>query len=439
MILRIRTKDGTERLTIDSSATLAALRQQIAAQFGIPVGEQMLCRSVLCGPMPAKGTAFMQSEEPQTLSSLGIGAGEILFLDYQRERENQEKYLDKDPFVTLVKEGELRSQGKAQWTLTNFLDYRSTKEFVIEAPPEPHTKYVCVDPSASQLFINFCLATGFGSKRAGYLYGRWVTSEAGEAGVEVHAIYEPRQQSTADEVVLDPDTAEEERLEKLAGMLGLVRVGVILAHAAREFAFSVNEILLAARMHAEAVAADPEHGKYFVTMKARPVLEAEKEIEGVATMEAYQLTDQAVALCARPDGPAFSQSKSDCRVAKAVKDCCFIIEKKETKKTTMEPFVARIFDIARPFKSPLSCGGFPVANRPTEVQNVGEMGMYLRRRRDRKEHFLSTVSDLHLLLFLGGNLLDMAVDMPVLCAKIVEGKADELEGFQMMINCYGGL
>jgi len=46
-----------------------------------------------------------------------------------------------------------------------------------------------------------------------------------------------------------------------------VRVGVILAHPAREFAFSVNEILLAAKLHAAALAADPMHGKYFVTMK----------------------------------------------------------------------------------------------------------------------------------------------------------------------------
>jgi hypothetical protein len=92
------------------------------------------------------------------------------------------------------------------------------------------------------------------------------------------------------QVILGPDTAEEERLELLAGMLGLVRVGVILAHAAREYAFSVNEILLAAKIHAEAVAADPEHGKYFVTMKARPVLEAEKDIEVKCLIDSYPLT-----------------------------------------------------------------------------------------------------------------------------------------------------
>ena len=56
----------------------------------------------------------------------------------------------------------------------------------------------------------------------------------------------------------------------------------------------------------------------FVTMKARPVLEDEKNIEGSATIEAYQLTDQAVELCSR-DPPPFAQSNSDARVAKTAK------------------------------------------------------------------------------------------------------------------------
>lgn len=161
MILRIRTKDGTERVEVDASATLSTLRERIATQFGVPVGEQELCRSVARGPVPAKGPAFTAAEAGLSLSALGVGSGEILFLEYQRERRNQATYVDTDPFVALAKEGDLRSQGRAQWTLTNFLDYRSTKEFKLEAPPEPHTKFVCVDPDASQQFINFCLSVGF--------------------------------------------------------------------------------------------------------------------------------------------------------------------------------------------------------------------------------------------------------------------------------------
>ncbi|KAL3893100.1 MAG: hypothetical protein SGPRY_014472 [Prymnesium sp.] len=60
------------------------------------------------------------------------------------------------------------------------------------------------------------------------------------------------------------------------------------------------------------------------------------------------------------------------------------------------------------------------------------------------EHFIARVfdigqvSDLHFLLMLA-NLLDMNTDMPVLCSHVVECQQDELEGFQMMINCYAGL
>jgi len=52
--------------------------------------------------------------------------------------------------------------------------------------------------------------------------------------------------------------------------------------------------------------------------------------------------------------------------------------------------------------------------------------------------FLRTVADLHFLFFLA-NFLDMNTDLPVLCDKIVAGKSDDMDGFEMMINCYAGL
>ena len=116
------------------------------------------------------------------------------------------------------------------------------------------------------------------------------------------------------------------------------------------------------------------------------------------------------------------------------------MEKKEVRKASFEMFIARVFDVGRtlegkPFTSFLG-SGFAIENRSTEPQDAAKMASYLRNR--RKEHFLRTVSDLHFLLFLA-NFLDVKSDLPVLCAKIVENKGDELEGFQMMINCYAGL
>ena len=74
-----------------------------------------------------------------------------------------------------------------------------------------------------------------------------------EHGVQVHAIYEPKQESTSDDIVLVDDPEGDEKLAKVAGMLSLVRVGVMIGHPAREYVFSVNEIMLASRLHAAAV------------------------------------------------------------------------------------------------------------------------------------------------------------------------------------------
>ena len=52
---------------------------------------------------------------------------------------------------------------------------------------------------------------------------------------QVHAIFEPKQDSTAHEIVLVDDEDSEVRLGKLAAMLGLTRVGLIIGHPAREY------------------------------------------------------------------------------------------------------------------------------------------------------------------------------------------------------------
>ena len=147
---------------------------------------QALWRGDQTGTVARKGTAFGPADDGQQLSALGVRNGDMIFLEYAMERENQAHYVEKDPFKTMVAEGELRQQGKSQWTLTNFLDYRSTKEFVLGAPPEPHTKFVQVDQRATQAFMNYMIATGFMCKRVGYLYGRWIKDEAsGDLGAQV--------------------------------------------------------------------------------------------------------------------------------------------------------------------------------------------------------------------------------------------------------------
>ena len=118
MLLRIRTKDGSERLRVPTAAdvtTLAALRAQIADALGVPLEQQVLTCADPTGRR--KGALLSPAEDSQTLATLRIASGDLLFLDYAMERENQ-AHTSKRNVATLVKDGELRQQGKAQWTLT---------------------------------------------------------------------------------------------------------------------------------------------------------------------------------------------------------------------------------------------------------------------------------------------------------------------------------
>ena len=72
--LRIRTKDGMERLQTEPNAPLQSLRQQIAAQFGVPLEQQLLSRSEQTGPVAKKGAAFGPAEEGAALSALATSS-----------------------------------------------------------------------------------------------------------------------------------------------------------------------------------------------------------------------------------------------------------------------------------------------------------------------------------------------------------------------------
>ena len=140
---------------------------------------------------------------------------------------------------------------------------------MLEAPPEPHTKFVQLDARATATLMNFMLGQAFSCMRVGHLYGKWAEDGEGAAGVEVHAIYEPKQDNTDKEIRLVDDAEGEAKADAVAAMLGLVRVGVVIAHPAREYAFTINELLLASKLHAAAVEKEGEKGKRFVTVKAR--------------------------------------------------------------------------------------------------------------------------------------------------------------------------
>lgn len=351
IILRLRTKDGTERVTVDPAVTTSGLLDQVAQQFSLDRAEISISRD---GP----GRDMLPATGP-----VGAKHGDMLYLHYNAEREQIARYEEVDTFRKLAKDGELRKQGTMEWTLTSYLDYRADREFKLGKVPDPHCLFVSVDANASNNFLGNMQSIGFACQRAGFLYGRFTD----DGGVQVDAIYEPEQECTDTSINIREHPLEC-RAHKIAGHLGLRFVGWIFAHPPRAHTFTINEITTAAQLHAHALDADEaEEGeklaRRFVTLKARLVVEGEA-IEGVATVEAYQMTDQCVDLVRKG---AFKQSQTDVRCAKTTSaDCVFVIEQKESRKATAEHFVSRVHDMSRPYASPLRTG-FPGARARARV------------------------------------------------------------------------
>mmetsp|Transcript_20880 Transcript_20880/g.61785 ORF Transcript_20880/g.61785 Transcript_20880/m.61785 type:complete len:439 (-) Transcript_20880:434-1750(-) len=433
--LRLRTKDGTERVSVEPDVTLDGLLDLVAAQLGLDRQEISVTKD---GP----GREPLEHAGP-----IGLRHGDMVFLHYHREREALAKYEERDPFKRLATEGALRKQGAKEWTLTSYLDYRAQREFKLGKLPDPHCLFVSVDPAAGHDFLANMQSVGFACQRLGLLYGRFTE----DGGVQVDAIYEPLQECTDASLKLMEDPGES-KAHQVASLLGLAWVGWIFAHPPRAHAFTIDEVTLAAQLHARALdlaeppaPPPPEPGaagrqpeppenpaRRFVTLKARLVVEGEA-IEGVATVEAYQMTDQCVDLVRRK---AFKQSSTDPRCAKTVEpDCFFIMEQKESRKATAEHFVTRIHDMSRAYSSPLQVG-FPVENRPATPQSQQALRDHLVRRRGEPFHLVA--ADFHFLLF-AANLLDMKTDMPVFCQAVAEGDSSQLEGFRLMLNTFADI
>jgi nuclear protein localization family protein 4 len=446
--LRLRTKDGTERVTVDPAITLAALLDMIAVQLSLDRAEISVTRD---GP----GREHL----PHGGAPLGVKHGDMLYLHYHAEREAVARYEEKDPFKRLASDGALRQIGAKEWTLTSYLDYRSQKEFKLGAAPAPHCAYVSVDAGASGGFLSHMQSINFACQRAALLYGRFTD----DGGVTVDAFYEPAQDCTDVSIALSEDPFES-RAHAVAGLLGLELVGILFAHPPRDYACAINEVILAAQIHARALeaatrraadaadaatAAAAAAGKLpkrpdgteavvelaarrFVTLQARLILAGE-EIPGVAVVEAYQLSDQALDLV---KAGVFKQSATDARCAKtADAEAFFLLEGKPSRKATAEHFVSRVHDMARAYASPLRTG-FAIANRPTAPQTQQHLREHLLRRRG--EPFARVLADFQLLVFIS-HMLDMATDMPVLCQSVAAGDSSQLDGFQMMLNAFADI
>ena len=285
MIVRVRSRDGLERVTIPGSAdstTIAELGTLIEGQLRVPVSVQNLSldQNLLLAKTPDQAailSSSLASQPNSTLSSLGISHGSVVFLYYEGERS--------------VARPNFTPAGSFGRKMT--MDDLIARQIRISRQEAAHCDSVSFDRGAADAFQRYVNETlAFSIKRGGFMYGR-ITGE--EKKVFVEFIYEPPQQGTVERLLLLRDKEEEDLVEAIAAGLGLRRLGFIFTQAVGanegakgEYTMSAHEVLQAAELHAESGIQE------WVTAIVK--LEVNEDEGADVHFEAFQMSDICVGL-----------------------------------------------------------------------------------------------------------------------------------------------
>ncbi|PIA44651.1 hypothetical protein AQUCO_01700329v1 [Aquilegia coerulea] len=398
MMIRVRSRDGLERVTIQNpQITISDLKTLIEIQLRVPTSQQTLSQNqnLLLAKTLEDVNRFNDMSNPKTLiSSLGITHGSIIYLAYEGERS--------------VPGPNITPAGSFGRKMT--MDDLIAKQMRVTRQENPHCDSVSFDRDSANVFqhyVNESLA--FAVKRGGFMYG--TVSEDGK--VEVDFIYEPPQQGSEEKLMLFRDPDEEKCVEAIALGLGMRRVGFIftqtISQNKKDYTMSNAEILQAAELHGESGL------KEWVTA----VVKLEVNEDG-----AFQLSDMCVRLfkedwfetdCGEEFDPKLSRMKKD-----------VVVGSKDVKEVDNDFFlvVVKILD----HQGPLSTT-FPVENRNTPV-TMRALKSHLDRTKNLP--FVKRISDFHLMLLLS-RFLDTNADIPAL-AECVKSESSVPEGFQLLID-----
>ncbi|KAK4433509.1 NPL4-like protein 2 [Sesamum alatum] len=405
MMIRIRSRDGLERVSIENPrATVAQLKSEIESQLRVPVHAQILSTSqnLLLAKTPNDLTQFTDMSDPNTLiSSLNIGHGSIIFLAYEGERT--------------VAGPAFHPAGSFGKKMT--MDDLIAKQMRITRQENPHCELVSFDRDAANAFQHYVNETlAFAVKRGGFMYG--TVSEEGK--VEVDFIYEPPQQGTEENLILLRDPDEEKLVEAIALGLGMRKVGFIftqtISQDKKDYTMSNAEILQAVELHAEGDL------KEWVTAVVK--LEVNEDGGADVHFEAFQMSDMCVRLFKEGWFERDSQEEIDPKLSRMTKDV--VVGGKDTREVDNDFFlvVVKIFDHQGPLSST-----FPIENRKSPVTMKA-----LKNHLDRAKGlpFVKRISDFHLLLLLA-RFLDVNADVPALAGCVLT-QATIPEGYQLLIE-----
>ncbi|CAN8285723.1 unnamed protein product [Cochlearia groenlandica] len=406
MMLRIRSRDGLERVTAGGSdITVSQLKTLIEDQLQIPVHSQTLStnRDLLLAKTPSELLSFTDLSDPTLrLSSFNLGHGSMLYLSYDGERT-----IRGGPAVTPA--------GSFGRKMT--VDDLIARQMRVSRQEESHCDSVSFDRDCANAFqhhVNESLA--FAVKRGGFMYG----TVAEEGQVEVDFIYEPPQQGSEANLILMRDAEEEKRVDAIAMGLGMRRVGFIFNQTVMQdktdYTLSNAEVLQAAELHAESEL------KEWVTAVVK--LEVNEDGGADVHFEAFQMSDMCVRLFKEGWFETEIGPEDDPKLSKMNKEV--VVGVKDVKEVDNDFFlvVVKILDHQGPLRST-----FPIENRGIRA-TMRDLKTHMERGKSMA--LVKRISDFHMLLFVA-QFLDVASDVPAL-AECVRLQSPVPEGYALIID-----
>lgn len=376
---------------------------------------------------------------------------------------NVRRVVDKDGSIKLVaaagaddgrgfRKGMLALRDmKMHWTLNEFMEMDDQFTFKIKRQKESWIDAkggLSVERSAATDFQRLLSTSRFRRRRFGLLYGTVENDDAFpnteeeddkrekrdddlNARVRVEFVYEPPQEVDPDApdgfvALEDPD---EDRVERLAELLGLRRVGWIYGHPPRKgHVMSASEIVMAAELQLEA--ADGVRPTPFVTIKVTTTDDGTNAV----SFEAFQVSRQCMEMVSEQALEVDPDDPTACVVNETFSA---VVEAKNVKKVENDFFLTLVPIVQH--ANDQYVYQFPKTNREDygERQSAEEMKRQLSKSGSQGWDFIDLLSDFHLLHFLSRSLDDS--DLPTICASVKDRNVPLSDGYKIIIASMAGM
>lgn len=383
------------------------------------------------------------SDAPLTAAAAGeIEAG----TGVPQDSSNMKRIIDKDGQIKLIPSDNIRKSTddrgfrrgmmplrdiKMAWTLNEFVAMDSQFVFKIKRQEQAICSQVSLDSPSIQNFQSYLQRFQFARKRFAFLYGKYeVSDDSGAKKTIVEAIYEPPQEPDSDaaegfEQLEDP---LEDKVEEIAKLLGLKKVGWIFGHPPRKdgIVLTAAELIMAAELQLEA--AEGLEETPFVTIKVG------QGKDGNVGVEAFQVSQQCMAMVAE-EALEIDTNPGVCQINETFS----AIQEGKESKTIDNNFFLTVVPIVQ-HTSEVFVSQFPRVNRDLDdrMPSKDEMKRQLSKSGTSGWTFTDLLSDFNLLIYMT-QFLDINADFPKICQSVTDRDSPLDDGYKIIIASLAGL